>query len=188
MKNDVRFIKNENKIREEFTNMALEMNFENITIKELTERAKINRKTFYSHYSSIDDFLKEIQKEYTTEFLERVKGLDTFNDFHEITKQFYLFHEEKGVLLEKLTSDPNYDYIRYQMIKTVEDRHPNSPFFDNIDEHTFKFIINYMNEATIFIYRCWIKDKKIIPLEKIIEYNYRLVMGGINDVKNARLL
>ena len=36
MKDDARFIKNEEKIIETFKQMVIEMNFENITVKELT--------------------------------------------------------------------------------------------------------------------------------------------------------
>ena len=31
--------------------------------QELTERAQINRKTFYLHYNSLDDLLAELQDE-----------------------------------------------------------------------------------------------------------------------------
>ena len=61
MKNDARFIKNEEKIIETFKQMAMEMNFENITVKELTQRAKINRKTFYLHYANIEYLVKSLE-------------------------------------------------------------------------------------------------------------------------------
>lgn len=69
MKDDARFIKNEEKIIETFKQMVLEMNFENITVKELTERAKINRKTFYLHYSTIEDLVKNLEIKYCEEYV-----------------------------------------------------------------------------------------------------------------------
>lgn len=48
-KQDLRFIKNENLIRKTFRNMMAETEYSKISIKELTERAEINRKTFYLH-------------------------------------------------------------------------------------------------------------------------------------------
>ena len=41
-----------------------------ITVKELTEKADVNRKTFYSHYSSIEDVLNEIEDE----ILKKIQG------------------------------------------------------------------------------------------------------------------
>ena len=62
-KQDLRFIKNENLIRETFRKMICEMDYSKISIKELTQRAQINRKTFYLHYSSLDHLLAVLQLE-----------------------------------------------------------------------------------------------------------------------------
>lgn len=86
MKNDARFIKTEKKIVETFKEMVIEMNFESITVKELTSRAKINRKTFYLHYSTIEDLIKSVEKKYCEEYIKYIDGLDIFHDYHEIIK------------------------------------------------------------------------------------------------------
>ena len=52
---DLRVLKTEEAIKRTFKEMLLEMPYEKITIKELCERAIINRKTFYLHYNSIED-------------------------------------------------------------------------------------------------------------------------------------
>ena len=62
-KQDLRFIKNENLIRETFYQMLGEMDYSKISIKELTQRAQINRKTFYLHYTSLDHLLATLQLE-----------------------------------------------------------------------------------------------------------------------------
>ena len=62
-KQDLRFIKNENLIRETFRKMICEMDYSKISIKELTQRAQINRKTFYLHYTSLDHLLATLQLE-----------------------------------------------------------------------------------------------------------------------------
>ena len=56
---DLRVQRTKEAIRHAFTEMICEMDFEKISIKELTERARINRKTFYLHYDSLDDLLRE---------------------------------------------------------------------------------------------------------------------------------
>lgn len=63
IKNDLRFIKNENLIRNTFREMMSETEYPKISIKELTERAQINRKTFYLHYPSLDHLLTALQLE-----------------------------------------------------------------------------------------------------------------------------
>lgn len=62
-KEDLRIVKTENAIRSTFREMICEMNYTDITIKELSSRAMINRKTFYLHYDNLDQLLKELQDE-----------------------------------------------------------------------------------------------------------------------------
>ena len=58
---DLRVRKTKEAIRRTFEDMICEMDYEKITVKELTDRAMINRKTFYLHYETLDDLLEELQ-------------------------------------------------------------------------------------------------------------------------------
>ena len=44
-------------IRSAFYELVLTKNYSDISITELTDLAEINRKTFYLHYSSLDDLV-----------------------------------------------------------------------------------------------------------------------------------
>lgn len=183
MKNDARFVKNEEKIIETFKQMVIEMNFEDITVKELTERAKINRKTFYLHYATIEDLVKSIEKMYAEEYVKFIDGLDIFHDYYEITKRFYIFHVQKGAFIEKLTCDPNYEYIRNQMINEVKSSYIDTSIFKDLDKHILNIAIEFMHNTTLSIYKAWVKDNKVIPFDDIIELNYNLVINGLNSIK-----
>ena len=60
-KTDLRVIRTRKAIRDAFCSMIMEMDYPDITIKELTQRAMINRNTFYLHYDSLDALLRELQ-------------------------------------------------------------------------------------------------------------------------------
>lgn len=187
MKNDARFIKTEKKIVETFKEMVIEMNFESITVKELTSRAKINRKTFYLHYSTIEDLIKSVEKKYCEEYIKYIDGLDIFHDYHEIIKRFYLFHQQNGKFMDKLTCDPNYEYIRNQMINEVKKSYINTSIFEGLDKHKLNIAINYMHSTTLSLYKVWVNDKKSIPILEMIDLNYNLVINGLNGItKNTR--
>ena len=49
--NDRRFKKNKKEIRRAFIDLVIEKGYDKLTISEITERADINRMTFYSHYA-----------------------------------------------------------------------------------------------------------------------------------------
>ena len=185
MKDDARFIKSEEKIIETFKQMVLEMNFENITVKELTERAKINRKTFYLHYSTIEDLIKSIEINYCEEYIKFIDGLDIFHDYHEIIRRFYLFHIQKCEFMDKLTCDPNYEYIRNKMINKVKESYISTSIFEDLDKHKLNIAINYMHNTTLSLYKAWVNDNKVIPFDEIVELNYNLVINGLSGLIKA---
>ena len=102
-KEDLRTKRTKALIRKAFEEMICEMDYEQMTVKELTERATINRKTFYLHYNSLDDLLLEMQNEMAQSFIKRTQGLERPRDIDKITREFFLSQNELGKLGERIT-------------------------------------------------------------------------------------
>ena len=62
-KNDLRSIKTEKAFRKAFHQLAQEKEVNKITVRELVQRAEINKTTFYAHYDTILDFVKTLENE-----------------------------------------------------------------------------------------------------------------------------
>ncbi|MGI6751684.1 MAG: TetR/AcrR family transcriptional regulator [Anaerovoracaceae bacterium] len=60
---DRRIRKTKERLRMAFTDLIMEKNIKEISVKELAELADINRGTFYLHYKDIKDFYEQIQDE-----------------------------------------------------------------------------------------------------------------------------
>lgn len=60
-----------------------------ITISELTKRANVNRRTFYTHYRSITDILNEIEGDLVRAVTELVRDFDK-DDFKSSTYKLFL--------------------------------------------------------------------------------------------------
>lgn len=90
-------------IRTAFLDLLMEKEFAQITVKELSARADINRKTFYTHYSSLDAVLDDVETIFAAE-LERT--LDRAN--------FYAADAERDRLLQCVeeTVERYYDVLR----------------------------------------------------------------------------
>ena len=58
---DLRVIKTIEAIKSSFEALICEKEYEKITVKELCDRARINKKTFYNYYPTLDDLLSEMQ-------------------------------------------------------------------------------------------------------------------------------
>lgn len=181
-KEDLRVRRTKEFIRRAFEEMICEMDFEQISIKELTERANINRKTFYLHYNTLDDLLREMQNELAQKFIERTKGMERPRDLDKITREFFLSHEELGKLGERITCSGSYHYISRSITNDIMEQArkgdkniPANPYVQNI-------YMTYVSQSTLSIYKQWVADGKKIPLEEIIRLATKLICDGANSL------
>lgn len=60
---DRRVLRTKKNIRQTFLQLLSEKSLTQLTVKELSEQADINRKTFYMYYSTIEEILSELEDE-----------------------------------------------------------------------------------------------------------------------------
>lgn len=65
-------------LREALLELINEKGLHSITVSDLTQRADINRGTFYLHYRDIEDMMKHYQNQLLNELKERLKHMDLF--------------------------------------------------------------------------------------------------------------
>ena len=76
---DRRIRKTKQLLRQSFASLLAEKPLEDITVKELTEHADINRGTFYCHYKDIYDLKDQIERELFDEFVAVIDGYGVDN-------------------------------------------------------------------------------------------------------------
>ncbi len=86
-KTDLRVIKTKNSIKKAFKEMICEMDVSEITVKELSERAMIHRKTFYLHYSSIEGLFEEMAKDAIDDYGKALVSIPPGVSMHEFTRR-----------------------------------------------------------------------------------------------------
>lgn len=129
---DRRQIRTKRRIREALMALVMEKPAEKITIKELAERADIDRKTFYLHYGSIGDVLNEMQEELLEKLEAIISSYDLFQpDFDALA----LFREINGVILESS------DFYRRML---VMDQY--SFFYDKLKESMKNYLLGKYGE------------------------------------------
>ena len=149
-KEDLRIIRTKEAIRKTFEEMICEMDYEQISIKELTERARINRKTFYLHYSSLDDLLRELQNEMAKNFIKRTQGLERPRDMDKITREFFLVSEGAGRLHERLMCSGSYHYISRRITNEIMSETWGADGKQkNVDPYVQNVIMTFVFQSTI---------------------------------------
>lgn len=89
-KQDLRYIKTERLIRKSFHELAQEKDMNRITVRELVERAEINKTTFYSHYETLPDLIDTLEREnidYIMDNLDQVELL--YKDSDQFIENLY---------------------------------------------------------------------------------------------------
>lgn len=174
---DLRVQKTIEGIRRAFEELMLERGFDAITVKDLCERARINKKTFYRYYPALEYLLAEVQEEYIEEYLARARNLSLPKDVGAVTDTFFRFLEDKGPLCEAITSQSRFDIVRGTMMERVlgERRAAAEESGNPPDPYLTAFVTN----ATLGVYRQWVASGKDISLDELIERTTRFFVAGI---------
>ena len=75
---DLRIKKTLQNIRKSFFELAKEKPIDDITVKELCERAMINKATFYLHYENINELIMMFEDEFVNEITGKLDFADLF--------------------------------------------------------------------------------------------------------------
>lgn len=108
---DRRIRKTRQVLRQSFAILLAEKPLEDITVKELTERADINRGTFYCHYKDIYDLKDQIERELFDEFVAVIDGYGVDNLRRELRSvmtdvfRFLQCNKEFGTIISAYKTD-----------------------------------------------------------------------------------
>ena len=86
---DLRVVKTIESIKAAFETLICEKDYEKITVKELCDHARINKKTFYHYYETLDALLAEMQFELSSEYIRRVKDFSLPEELDKVNREFF---------------------------------------------------------------------------------------------------
>lgn len=180
-KKDLRIVKTISAIRSAFEELICEKDYNRITVKELCSRAKINKKTFYHYYETLDHLLWEIQAELSAGFLERVKEFSLPEELDKVNREFFLYAAEQGPAYEKITCGGTYHVIRDEMIREINNKGwSRSKKYRELSDFEKNILMGYINNSVLTIHKLWVEDGKSISLEDVVALTNRIVLGGVS--------
>ncbi|WP_212974141.1 TetR/AcrR family transcriptional regulator [Bacillus sp. J14TS2] len=132
-----------------------------ITVKEICERADINRSTFYAHYKDQFDLLAQIEEEIIT-------------DLHMYLNQYNVEQEREVLqLTERLLE---YVVSKYEMFQVLLNENADHTFerrvmdvvrsfliqskitSDEVDANTSEYVITYLISGSIYVIKQWVAN------------------------------
>lgn len=178
---DLRVVKTIEGIKAAFEELICEKDYNRITVKELCDKARINKKTFYHYYETLDALLAEMQQELSAGFLERVKDYKLPEEIDQVNREFFRYSVEQGQAYERITCSVSYHTIRDEMIKKANDAAwSRSEKYNKLNDFEKRVLMDFINNGTLSAYRWWIEGGKEIPIEDVIDTVNSLQINGLN--------
>ena len=178
-KEDIRVQKTLKAIHDAFSSLLQEMPYEKISVKALCERAMINKTTFYRYYPTLDDLLEQVQSELAAPYVNRTSGLRYPEDIEQIVREFMRYSAEQGPLYDAILSSGAYSSIMRKVLDDMsEERAHDYPPPKGWSPEEWAIYIEHVNTAQTRIYKKWVDDGKVVPVERMVELTVRLICDG----------
>lgn len=183
---DRRVVRTKKAIRNAFARLVSRKPLGEITVKELSEEADINRKTFYNYYSDIFQVMDEVENEIVTAFTAAFRSVDlaeALQDPNLIVSRmmriidddldFYGHVFSLGVnasLLDKLIRVMK-EMIREEVNRTV-----------TVDQELLNFALDFEIGGIISAYQAWFSSGRRMDRETLAKNVSAITFFGVNGL------
>lgn len=185
-KKDRRIGKTQASIRNALITLILEKEILEITVKELAERANINRKTFYMHYSSIEDILDKIENEIIDKLLFILERYDFFDSQFDIYALFRSLNDvinEDFELYQRLVFSNSYTFLIIKVKKVLKDtilEKYNDKL--NMSKDLYNLYAEYTASGVMSLYIEWFKTNSKLSLEDLANVVGNISFNGVRSI------
>ncbi len=120
---DLRIKKTKRSIIDAFLELRAKKPLEKITVKELCDRAEINKSTFYCHYMGVYDLQDQLETEVITSIINDLSTPeDLYRDPGRLAALCYKAFQAKESLIKTLFSDSRKMFLAEKLEKVMKDR------------------------------------------------------------------
>ncbi|MDO3675416.1 TetR/AcrR family transcriptional regulator [Paenibacillus ehimensis] len=181
---DPRVIRTRRLLQDAFASLIQEKNFESITVRDITERATVNRATFYAHFADKFEILEsKLTESFMTIINRRISGHEILNE--ETIRSIFLavcdFHENLSTMCKRSYKPlgPVFEIQIKEKIQTVllsfidKDRVLSSPDAQLIN--TASIMLSWGMYGAAY---AWNNEGRRLNAESFVKQTMPLVMNG----------
>lgn len=183
---DLRVQKTQEAIRGAFREMVCEMPAEKITVKELAERARIHRKTFYLHYPCIEALFEDMIRELIESYRAQIEKIDPSMPMAEVNRVFFEYSCAQDEFYERLVCEPSYrPFCNAMFAQTLKGNRARHNPYAKLSAAEQSIVNNFVTTGSLDMYRQWVADGKQLDTEELIELSTKLLCTGVNSLDLA---
>jgi len=180
---DLRVKKTRAAIKETFKQMVCEMDPSEITVKELSDRAMIHRKTFYLHYTCIEALFEDVISEIAEDYYKEIDKIPENMPMLEVNRVFFEFYSRQEPYVERIMCAPEYQdfFDKNLRVTTMQHNRARHNPYAHLPQEEQNIINIFLTKSSNNMYRQWVADGKKIPLDRIIDLTGELLTQGIQN-------
>lgn len=181
---DRRIRRTRNSIRRAFLDLLKEKEYGQITVTELSERADINRKTFYAYYSGMEELLRDMEKDLLTDYQDicdrtdfYIPAFDGRTYFQEISRiidanlDILTRLGDLGVLPDLVVR------IKDMTVQRFLEKNTSARIQEDI---RIILTAEYIATGILAMFSRWTMDRKM-DLDDFVDFAGKLAVGGIRE-------
>lgn len=188
---DVRTLRTCEAIEDALKNMVCEMSANEITVKRITERVHINRKTFYLHYRCIEDLFHKVCDEICDGYAKKRNalnskegsGLNPEEDARRYYRTFFEYFTSLEPYAERLLCEPSYAAWADYIIQTcaASNRRWEKNMLDLTETERLLFHSPFV-ASMVDVYRQWVRLGKNLPVDDLVSYSFKVLYHGMSQL------
>lgn len=119
---DIRVVKTRNSIINAFLELRAKKEIEKITVKELCEKAMVNKSTFYSHYRDIYDLSEYLENQIASEIITNLKHPEYISTKpKEFNRELFNAYISQENLIQIIFSGSRSNQLLYRIEKNLRE-------------------------------------------------------------------
>ena len=158
---------------------------EKISVRELCEKAELNRSTFYAHYNEPRDVLTEAEEKIlhqTAEHLRKI-GAEKAGGGKEFLSSFLRYIRENDKVFRVLlvtAADPSFKsrFMQLSLLQLF------AHLQVNIDPEKQQFIYSYLLNGSLGVITQWIRSDYTVSIQEIVDLLFTLNSSAILPLVN----
>lgn len=186
-KEDRRIRRTKKLLKHALAELMQEKDFKNITVKEITDRADLNRGTFYLHYTDTYDLLEKIENEILENIQlmidQNFEELDISDSLSPVLFPIAEYIEENADLCRSLLN--NYashdfttkfqDLIQKNGVQFVKQQYPGN------QQTNDTFFLSFISSGIVGLIRQWLNEPKFSRQELVVMAD-KVITGAANKL------
>lgn len=183
---DRRIEKTRKAIQEAYFRLIMNSKLKKITISEIAKEADIDRKTFYLHYESIDDILKDFTNSKISELKNNLGESNiktasfTVESFFETLNSIVMDNYD---LFKFIATNQKYDFffgrIKDQLVESIVSTHQK---YFQLNDQELEIHAEFFISAIISSYVRWIKNDIPVDIQTLSQTVRAAAFGELNNI------